>query len=43
MTSTAPRCLRNLVAAGWYGKKTGRGFYLYDAKGEKLGSSLTRL
>ena len=35
--------LRNLVAAGWYGKKSGRGFYLYDAKGEKQGSSLTRL
>src|SRR5262245_21897956 len=31
-----PVLLRNLVAAGWYGKKTGRGFYVYDDKGEKL-------
>lgn len=27
--------LRNLVAAGWLGKKTGRGFYIYDANGRK--------
>jgi 3-hydroxybutyryl-CoA dehydrogenase len=27
--------LKNLVAAGWLGKKTGRGFYLYDDKGVK--------
>jgi 3-hydroxybutyryl-CoA dehydrogenase len=25
-----PVLLRNLVAAGWYGKQTGRGFYVYD-------------
>jgi 3-hydroxybutyryl-CoA dehydrogenase len=29
--------LRNLVAAGWHGKKTGRGFYAYDAQGNKTG------
>jgi 3-hydroxybutyryl-CoA dehydrogenase len=28
--------LRNLVAAGWLGKKTKRGFYVYDDKGTKL-------
>ncbi len=27
----APTMLRNLVAAGWLGKKAGRGFYEYDA------------
>ena len=31
----APTMLRNLVAAGWLGKKTGRGFYEYDEKGAK--------
>jgi 3-hydroxybutyryl-CoA dehydrogenase len=29
--------LRNLVAAGWLGRKTGRGFYLYDEQGKALG------
>jgi 3-hydroxybutyryl-CoA dehydrogenase len=28
--------LKNRVAAGWLGKKTGRGFYDYDDKGVKL-------
>jgi 3-hydroxybutyryl-CoA dehydrogenase len=31
----APTLLRNLVAAGWLGKKSGRGFYTYDASGKK--------
>jgi 3-hydroxybutyryl-CoA dehydrogenase len=34
----APTNLRNLVAAGWFGKKTGRGFYAYDDKGQKVAS-----
>jgi 3-hydroxybutyryl-CoA dehydrogenase len=29
--------LRNLVAAGWLGKKTRRGFYRYDEAGQKIG------
>ncbi len=32
----APTMLRNLVAAGWLGKKSGRGFYAYDDKGQKV-------
>jgi len=28
-----PATLRNYVAAGWLGRKSGRGFYLYDEKG----------
>jgi 3-hydroxybutyryl-CoA dehydrogenase len=28
--------LRQHVAAGWLGRKTGRGFYTYDAKGNKI-------
>jgi 3-hydroxybutyryl-CoA dehydrogenase len=31
--------LRQHVAAGWLGKKAGRGFYLYDPQGTKLGAS----
>jgi 3-hydroxybutyryl-CoA dehydrogenase len=34
--------LRNLVAAGWYGKKVGRGFYVYDDKGQKIGRAFER-
>jgi 3-hydroxybutyryl-CoA dehydrogenase len=34
--------LRNLVAAGWLGKKSGRGFYRYDAHGNRLEPSLPR-
>jgi 3-hydroxybutyryl-CoA dehydrogenase len=34
--------LRNLVAAGWLGKKAGRGFYRYDAQGNRLEPSLAR-
>lgn len=34
--------LRNLVAAGWLGKKTGRGFYVYDAQGQKVGRAVAR-
>lgn len=32
--------LRNLVAAGWLGRKVGRGFYEYDAKGQATPSRL---
>ncbi|MEB2314043.1 MAG: 3-hydroxyacyl-CoA dehydrogenase NAD-binding domain-containing protein [Sorangiineae bacterium] len=34
--------LRNLVAAGWYGKKVGRGFYTYDERGQKTGRAFER-
>ena len=30
-----PAILRNYVAAGWRGRKSGRGFYVYDEKGQK--------
>ncbi len=32
--------LRNLVAAGWLGKKSRRGFYVYDDKGQRTGRSM---
>ena len=35
----APTLLRNKVAAGWLGKKSGRGFYAYDDKGNRTGSA----
>jgi 3-hydroxybutyryl-CoA dehydrogenase len=31
----APTLLRNLVAAGWLGKKSGRGFYVYEEGGKR--------
>jgi 3-hydroxybutyryl-CoA dehydrogenase len=31
----APTLLRNYVAAGWLGRKTGRGFYPYDGQGKR--------
>ena len=31
--------LRQHVAAGWLGKKSGRGFYVYDALGNKSSPS----
>ena len=31
-----PATLRNYVAAGWLGRKTGRGFYHYDERGKPI-------
>jgi 3-hydroxybutyryl-CoA dehydrogenase len=36
----APTLLRNLVAAGWLGKKSGKGFYVYDDKGNRIGNAV---
>jgi 3-hydroxybutyryl-CoA dehydrogenase len=36
----APTLLRNLVAAGWLGKKSGKGFYIYDGKGNRMGNAV---
>ncbi len=36
----APTLLRNLVAAGWFGKKSGKGFYLYDERGQRTGRAV---
>jgi 3-hydroxybutyryl-CoA dehydrogenase len=36
----APTLLRNLVAAGWFGRKTGRGFYVYDDQGNRRESAV---
>jgi 3-hydroxybutyryl-CoA dehydrogenase len=36
----APTLLRNLVAAGWLGKKAGKGFYTYDDKGQRVGRAV---
>jgi 3-hydroxybutyryl-CoA dehydrogenase len=33
----APTLLRNLVAAGHCGRKSGRGFYVYDGQGNRVG------
>lgn len=34
-----PTILRNYVAAGWLGRKSGRGFYHYDERGQKVGGN----
>ena len=34
-----PTILRNYVAAGWLGRKSGRGFYRYDERGQKVGGN----
>ncbi len=37
-----PTLLRNLVAAGWLGRKTSRGFYVYDEQGQRTAKASTR-
>jgi 3-hydroxybutyryl-CoA dehydrogenase len=35
----APTLLRNTVAAGWLGRKTSRGFYTYDERGQPINAT----
>jgi 3-hydroxybutyryl-CoA dehydrogenase len=37
-----PTLLRNLVAAGWLGRKASRGFYVYDEQGQRTAKASTR-
>ena len=37
-----PTLLRNLVAAGWLGRKASRGFYVYDEQGQRAAKASTR-